>query len=382
MLAKIQFFLLQVFRYFPIFLIKKPFGYKVPFHAMMPVVGYFHLAVEKRVHRQLWPLLGIFLYGIVLSIFYGHYVGIARCLQAIGLILMSDYMLSKFKLEDFIKVSRAMLILSLVYLLFEYMILGIPHYKVILPGIKIFRFNGLVGESNFSAICIALAMLLTLLYDKKKYFVFLGLISLILFASRIAFILFILGALGLLINRFAKKLGKWLVILFASIPFLFPLFIWTIESFFSDRIKLLVEKIVNGRYVINACFLKMFFDNPLGVGYFRGRSMYKHYGKKGSTLIENGLFRYAGDFAWTEYEHHNLFMQTLSELGIIGYSLLAYFIYQLIKRYDERHFLAFYIFSLTFVGFSSLNGYNEFILYFMIAFLLSNIKASEQSNVA
>lgn len=382
MLEKIHSFILQIFRYFPIFLIKKPIGHKFPLHAFMPLVGYWHVVRERAVNRLLWPLLSLFGVGIFLSLFHGHYLGVARCLQTMGIILLADFLVLNFKQSDFIVMARSILILSLVYLAVEYAFLGIPYRKMILPGVKWIRFSGLVGESNFSAICIALLTVHSLFFDKKKYYVLIGLISLVLFASRIAIILFLLGAFGIFIHRFLKKLGKLSVYSLGAIPFFFPLFIFMIESFATDKVKLLVEKIVNGRYVINACYLKMFFENPLGVGYFRGRSMYKHYGLKGSSLIENGLFRYPGNFAWTEYEHHNLFMQTLSELGFWGYGLLIFFVWQIFRRYQEELFLSFYLFAITLVGFSSLNGYNEYILYFMIAFLLKQIQSHGQVDAA
>ena len=161
----------------------------------------------------------------------------------------------------------------------------------------------------------------------------------------------------------------------------FPVFVFIIETFASDRIKLLHEKIVNGRYVISICYLKMFSENILGVGYFRGRSMYKDYAYKGTSLTKNGMFEYTESFPSMEYEHHNLFMQVLSELGIIGYGLFGYFVLKTLSRYTKENFLAFYLFAITLVGFSSLNGFNEFILYFIFAFLIYKIEEQERPRV-
>jgi hypothetical protein len=353
----------------PFYLAKAPFRKNYYFHLFMPLVGGIYYLIERKINKFYLPFYFLVIYGAFLSLIYKDLSSGIRCLQLFLLLGFSNYLLAFFKQEDFERLARIVIVTSAFYIIFEAYFVGFIAFKdmglnlnIILP-----RYLGIIGESNFTSVMLV-GLSFFALVKKQKAYALLGIVSLFPLCSRVAIVMVLMGFFFILLQKYMRNhFNKFLTIIFLCL-FLSPLIFSGLELILTDDLKLLLNKILSGRYVINLSYIEMLKDYPLGVGYFRSPTLFKYYSEVGSTLLTDGLIHYG----FFKYQPHNLLLQVLSEFGFIGYALFFWFNWRLLNLITLAKSNLGIPFIIILIGFTTLNGLSEFILYFTYAWIIKS----------
>lgn len=225
------------------------------------------------------------------------------------------------------------------------------------------RIGGIVGEPNFSAFALSLP-LLYFLKGKKWLPICLILLNLLLLQSRSALIFLIflifftfIYSLNFLSKNLKCMINKYLFIFIFMSPFV----ISGIYNAAGDSHKKILVKKLSTRFYLNDYYLSLGLANPLGVGLQKGQKYYKEKGESFRIKTSKKL-----RIKWIERaEQHSLFLQVISEFGIIIYFIL----FLIILKYDCLH--NSYTLNSILVMLVFTNGLNELTLFigFIYAYL-------------
>lgn len=341
-------------------ILKAPLGIKLYLNIIPILIGAYTIIKNKRWAISSFHLLYLMLFinGLMLT-FNKDLYSIARlgqvvCLSGFSLSLVKW---NKKELKNFFLYT---LLISTIAFLIEIVWYGPVGEPKHFFGFLVSRYNGPVGESNYSAILIAGIGLLSL-YKKYWYFFAWALVLLFYTASRTGALVLSVGLLLYIIFliidiKYKRMFNRTFLIALLLSPFIIILF----NKYANIDYKITVENISNGRYFLFIPYLDMGLDNIFGVGYFNGRLLYPTYLEPIKSLVDSIRGHQMN-------EQHNIFIQVFSEFGVIGYMIFILFLFKvyidLSKKCDEEFIMLFFV--LLF-GYSFLNGLNDMIIYFFI----------------
>lgn len=373
-MQRLKIFVIKSINLLPFALLKAPFNFKLYFNIMYPIWGLSYYFVAKRIARPLLLLLAMALCSLSVTLYYQDYYNLFRIGQLIGLFSFPFFLAEVLNEELCILWAKRLLFCCIIFAVVEFSFSGLSMSKI-MYGHQLYGLRGILGEPNFTGTLI-LGLTLILSTQKFKWPFIVSPILLLLLLNRSSILVYILFLLLTVISWLMK--GPTRDVFFKSISsllmvlnFLTP-FIWIIvNTLISPISKRLLEVLSNGRYHLFVSYSYMGMDFPFGVGFYRGP---KH--------VEEYYHRYLSDLSHASsdinLQQHNLFIQVWSEFGPIGYLLFWLFLGHLFWRiYGHKPHIAF-VFSLFLLSFQFLNGFGEFILYFMFAFVMLSAKKKRQ----
>ena len=137
-------------------------------------------------------------------------------------------------------------------------------------GINLQRYQGVIGEFNYTAILLSGLGLIFLISKNYKYSLF-AYLMIFLTASRGAFIPLILYVFSLSINfLFGKKVFKFFIWTILIFILAYPIFILIIDSASNADIKKILNDFSSLRYSLHVGYAQMGMENMFGFGYFNG----------------------------------------------------------------------------------------------------------------
>jgi len=185
-------------------------------------------------------------------------------------------------------------------------------------GIAGYRAFGFLGDS-FSAVMVFL--LLFYMINNDKYYAFMSGLVLIMMGGKTAIVMvFLCVALYLLFikkSATSKVLGAALVTCLVTVPFVLDVIVSNLQH---------VEYSMMNRLISYKLGIEYFLESPVfGIGINQGlkRSMYDAI----SLAEAEGITKY-----YPVYQVQNAYLRTLSETGLIGFSLMLIFVYFLLSR--------------------------------------------------
>lgn len=361
--------------YFPCFVCKYPLFAGLKLILIMPIVGLLNFITMRQIHKLFWPLLGLIFVGLFHSLYFPDSVVFIRLCQLFGMVCFAQYLTEKFTSDDFERLEQSLLILSALFLVGEIFISGFIPDKEILPGVRVYRLLGIVGESNYSGLICAL-ITISLWLRRRSWWVLLGVATVLITSSRISFLILLCGGAWSLFSFLNANHQRKTLKTLAVIILLYPLLLWGVEKVLPLEAQKIVNHLYSGRFTIHSSYMAMFFDNPFGVGYFRGPELFADYSQVGSKLMLSG-YLYPIDHI-PVYQQHGLFIQVLSEFGIIGYALFVVFVWQLLSNALANGTKVAYLLIVALGGFLTLNTLSDFALFYsVVRFSLSSNKYSD-----
>lgn len=347
----------------PVFVSKLPvlMGFKLIF--IMPAVGLLHLASSLRLSPMLWPLVSLIFIGVANTLFQQDLPGLVRLGQVFSMLCFAQYLMDHFSSADFERLERSLLVAAALYLVGEAAFVGFIPDKEILPGVRVPRLLGIVGESNYSGMLCAVVTV-SIWLRKKSWWCLLGTVTVLLTSSRISMLVLLMGACW---PGLGKLPGRWQVRLLWSALLLwlcYPLVLWALEKCLPLETQRVVHHLYSGRFGIHLSYLAMFRDHPFGVGYFRGPQLFTDYAALGSQLMQSG-YQYPIDHP-PVYQQHGLLIHVLSEFGILGYAMMAYFFVKAMSQSLLKNPTVAFGLMCALTGFLTLNVLSDFTLIFSL----------------
>lgn len=309
-------------------------------HLLLPLIGILGFLKNRTIDTRIKYLLGMFLIGMFLGLYFKSLESILRVCQLLGIILAANYLITaRLKFLIFGKIILVTSVLVLVYdLIF---VAPLIHTHL---GLNVYRYKGLLREYNFSA---ALYFCIFVIFERnnKKTLMLLTVVLILSTFSRGAMVPLILYyPLKLICTKFEKiKLPLGVII------FTFPLWVQLVNHV-DKNLYDYIDKVSSYRISIQRTVLNEVEKTPQGVGYFRGRAILEEYVKSKTVKFD----------AW---EPHNVFVQVLFEFGYIGYLLIAMFTFLCLLRAKKP-----YICLSGMILFSNLNGLHELSFYLLMLF--------------
>jgi len=349
--------------FLPFYLAKQWHDNKIFLQLFMPLVGVYEFFKRPLIKSYLLPLFLIFFFGIFQSLYLHDFEGIIRCVQAIFLIYFGQFLYGIANKENHFIMIKSIFFASILYLFLEILFTDIYLKKEFIPGFHLYRFYGIVGESNFSGLLFSL-MIMMCLYYRKYLWSLLYFLLIVTTMSRTYFSLAVIGVLGFFVVRNLKIKSKCLSLLGIALVILLPILLLLTEKYGSDSLKVFLAIKTNGRYPIWITHLVIFKNNPFGVGYFNAHELFQSYASQGSTIILNGKFKLVD----APLFQHNMLIHTISEFGFWGYGLLIWFLVNFTRKVYHNPEILF-LFMIMLLGCCSLNIFHEFSFYFFLAFL-------------
>lgn len=317
-------------------LLKAPVGFPLFLNILMPLAGMLHFIITLRFRSIFFPMLifcGVaFLGGIYNQIDAPSHI---RILQIVGLVLFANYV---SLINSSYLINRTVLYSTIVFSIVFCLELvtgasGSRHLDIfgplsgslqpILAATRVPRFEGVYGEWNFSAAAVSMVAVLALLAKMRVSFVVLVVI-LAGFVSRGGFGAVILAFMVYLVGRINLRVSALISMAFVSVFAAFPIIVTLFNLSIDDLLRGEIGYYTSRRFIHWINFLDFGWSNPLfGVGYFSGIDYYQ------STVTDwvFGIYSFIGGAQYQEA--HNLFIDVFGELGVICYSILAFFVTKL-----------------------------------------------------
>lgn len=338
-------------------------------HVFMPILGLVQLIKSKRIPDRLTTLfLLIFLTPLIISLVNFDLYGIKRASLTALLIYFSIFLRENYSKDELVLFLRNGVFLYVFVFILEFLLAPYIQMKYIFPGISEFRLpilNGGTGFSNHTGMFLAGAFGF-FLFQRKRKLALLSFLAIIPTWSRFALISVLVFLLFFLINKISRKIMLYASYSMVIICFLSPLLHIGVEKGLGEDLKKKVAVFSHDRTILPLIFLEVFKDNPLGVGVDRSQDYYMDYRHKGSSLLENKTIQ----LVYKSIGPHNTFIKILCEYGFLSYLFFAAFTFQLLRRdflTNNGDFAP--VFSITIMGYLSLNGFTEFFLYWLIAIM-------------
>lgn len=358
----IDFFKIASLILLPISLIKRVDG-----HTTYLQVLYLLFGLYSFYNYKLWKNKAIYVVsaGFILNILSAYYIGHRFQIFEYGQLGLLISLVWLFKEDytdlDFIKYAKVVTVisiaLSLFYILFAKNIYGYRAYF----GIP--RVGGIVGEPNFSAFASLIPWII-FYKNKIRKWMLISLIPLMWTESRSIFIFFFVLFTLELASKVTPKLLVKLKLLFLIFLLSTPAILAISYEFAPNKTKTFLVKKFSTRFYLANYYSKLGVKHPLGVGLANGHS---HYVKKGEAFRKQ-VERDIKDRRIEKNEQHSIFVQILSEFGIIIYVILSTFI--LFKVFPMLPAIP----NSLLAGFSSLvfiNGLNELSTFILIGYILN-----------
>ncbi|MCB9062399.1 MAG: O-antigen ligase family protein [Halobacteriovoraceae bacterium] len=348
-------------------ILKRPMQHNLFFNAIPLLFGLGHLLFLKKVNKLFWPYLIMLGIGIANAFVLGECVSLIRIGQVICLISFAHFSCEYISKDNLKKICEYIVYIGGIQLLLEIIIHGPVGLPKMYFGFSLPRFEGPIGESNYSGLIFGVACMVHLSF-KKYYFAlfsFLGVIASVSRTTTVMIIFFL--AFYLLLKLSNENIRKYWSIIVVCILSTTPIVVYLLYHHADYEVLDFIEKKSSGRFFLLVPYLNMGIENIFGVGYFRGIERYPEYLE---PIIE-----FTSKFRKPQInEQHNIFMQVFSEFGPIGYVPFLIFLLQLFFRvsYKKEDLWKVAILMSLFIGFSFLNGLNSFSLYLLLGFCLKN----------
>jgi hypothetical protein len=310
----------------------------IKLHVLFPLLGFFSFIEDRKINKEIIPLVAMSLIGALLALFYKDMSSFYRVVQLTGIIFATNYVMKKdIDIVKFADIALAASGLVLLYDLFQNQ--PLIHYYFDQP---IPRYKGIIREYNFSG---AVYFLLFYIYDSKKLRTksILSLLLMLSTFSRGAMVCVAVYPIVKLVLNLQPRVRYLAFYGVAFLPFIFISF-KTLSPSFYDKI----DRMSSFRISIQERALQELKDKPYGVGYFRGRAILL-------DAIHNEKPKFDA------VEPHNVFVQVLYEFGFIGFILFLASLHMTVMK--SRNSLAI---IMGLMLFSNLNGLHELAFYMLV----------------
>ena len=338
--------------------LKVPLGIKLFLNIIPVLIGLFYIVKQRRVDRFIAPALIMIFLNMVLGIYLKDWMTLIRLGQLTCMLGFSYFICDWINEERLLLVCRYMIIISCITFILEIFFKGAVSAKHIAFNFYLPRFEGPMGESNFTAIIFAVCSMVFFHY-KKWMFSGLSFILIVLCASRtsaIMVLLFIIFNLMFLKRRDYLRYVAGVMFFFMLIS---PFMIWLIERYADLPIRSALERASAGRYYLQVAYVDMGIKNILGVGYFNGWNQFMEYLTPYLPIVDSIRTH-------QNNEQHSIFIQVFSEFGVIGYLFFIWQILNVCKMIMKQNAELLFLISVVFFGYCFLNGLSDFILYLVI----------------
>lgn len=351
-------------RSFPVYVSKYPLFAGIKLVVLTPLIGALNLVISRRIDRRFWPLVSLIFIGLSLALTQQSFNSALRLAQLLGLVGFAQYLAEHFADEDYAQLEKSLLTLAAGWLFAECLWFGWIPDKEILPGIRVSRLEGIVGESNYSGLLCAIVTA-SIWVRRRSWWCALGLVTVLLTSSRVALIVLVLAATIGLFVKLPQRLGRRLLQVFLLLLLSYPFILFGTEHLTTIEQQRWINQIYSARFSIHLSYLAMFFEHPFGVGYFHGPELFAQYAGLGSKLMLSG-HTYPIDHA-PVYQQHGLFIQVLSEFGVLGYIVFSYFLWKLLENALMRSMGTAFLLVTSMCGFVSLNVLGDFTFFYVIS---------------
>lgn len=262
------------------------------------------------IDKKVYPLFGLVFINLIFLFINPSLDMLLRSTQLISIIFCLNLLISKFSLKELNYFLYSMLIIASIYTLNDLISSNyIESYKSILT-IPITRiYFGIIGEPNYTAILLGLASIISLQLNKKPLS-FLFFVNCIPAASRTVLLMFFVFFISKLVLKFSPKLLKAVKIPFLVLLFTTPLLYPTILENVNKEQKLKINIFSSERFDLQTAYATIIRHKPLGLGYMQG--------KKELEVSPYGFYK--------KLDHHNIYLQFLSEFGFLGGILFLIFL--------------------------------------------------------
>lgn len=351
----------------PIYLISRILGKNLYLYTLIYFQGLYYYFKRPKISKVMLPFFILFICSALFSLINKDFLGFRRSIQVILMLGFSHFLVFNFNSNEREQLLKNCIIIFSLFFVVEFIIGYRPLTRSLsLFGFELKQFQGAMGNPNHTGIAIASLANLFLINKNYKFWAWSS-VLILMTLSRSAAITFFLGFLIPFIDRIPKKLfvifSKSFVIGLISIPLL----LFFLEHSLSNSAKLIIDNLSSYRYTLQLSFLEMFKDNIWGVGHDYSHNLFNAYKMKGSTLLTEGIVT----LPWSDNGSHSTWVKILVELGVWGYLIFSYFIWKLTNLGLKNDFKITYAFLVLMIGFSSLNGLNEFSFYLYLSFFIA-----------
>ena len=288
------------------------------FHVMPLVIGIFNLRHFRTISSAAYPLIGMFIVSIIISMYMSSLDSFVRSFQFLLLVSFFDFVLRNITIEKIKLYIYSPAIVALIVLIYD-LVVGnfIPASKNLFGFDITRRYWGVTNEPNFSAAALGILFLLCMHLNKKK----LATVYLLLCIptmSRNIIIMLVVFTFFSFVYRYLAQFLRGLSFAFVIFSILLPMTIGYIDDQIQDRplLQYKLSILTSERNDLYARYRYMFLENPMGVGLMNGKKL---------LAIPNKKYSF-----YKHLEQHNLFVQILTEFGIVGFILWAFFITKMI----------------------------------------------------
>lgn len=313
----------------------------IKLNIIYPLLGLISIYKDRKISKEIIPMLGLCVIGVILGLYYKDFTSIVRVIQLLGIVLAGNYLVNnKIDVKVFARSVLTMSLLVLCYdlirnepLIHHYFGQGIPRYK------------GIIREYNFSG---ALYFTLFVAFERLKLKKEVCLSLLLLFStfSRGAMVCLALYPIMMFLLNTVSKV-KYIVLAGVVVA---PFLVFSINSFNKPLYNKL-DKLSSYRFSIQKRSFEEVVKKPIGVGYFRGREILH-------KAIKNEKVPFDAS------EPHNIFIQVIYEFGFLGFALFITSMFMFLKRAREPLPLIMGV-----ILFSNLNGLHELAFYTLVIIL-------------
>ena len=355
---------------------------KVYFHILMPLIGLFQLTKKTfYISKYTLPLAALGGYSLLHSLVLKEYYSMMRSIQLIGIFGFFGYCLKSLTKEDFLSISKKIILLSILYIPIEFFFSSNIRYfwrNIGVISIHFVRLHGFLGNSSFTGALLS-GLMLIFLHSKQRVYFLTCILLIYLTASRGAMLVVFLTPIFYYLAKLRPL--KSILLVFSSILIIAsPFSTVVLRGLLNNESIEYLDFLSTSRLFINQIYLDKFKRNKLGFGY-RSQARLKisdeeimHFKSKLSDrgIIDFSLkdnktvdyLQYIRTWKRNGYEEHNIFLETLIVLGIPGYALLSIF-FAIVVFNTLSYFVI-----LSFMPFLFINGLHEFIFYFSLAYFI------------
>lgn len=275
------------------------------------------------------PILGLI---VCVFITVAFYLDISLLTSFIRTAIFLVFILMFLQNSNFDNLFKKKIMISFIFGVVLNIILGILYYLVQSKFMYSGDFSGIRNDRNYYASLIAIAIsisILNMINSNKKIFWSLLLVFLLfgglLSGSRTFLISLVWSILLLFLLLFSRNYKKilLLIFIFSILSIVFWDYIEPPLKIIINRFKLDDVKTANDRFLAWSYYMKMTFSSPFS--FLFGNSSKIGYGSSTYTIVQ-----------------HNLFVESISEIGFLGSLLLFYSYFSLFKKMRKHKIKSLY----------------------------------------
>ena len=321
---------------------------------LMPLIGLADILKSRMVNIEIIPILILPLISFIQFLFHKDFYSLIKTIQLAFNIFFFNFLIKTLKKNHISKILQYSLIISIASIMINMIAeQRVPSIKSFLGFSIDFRYMGLTGEPNYSAIFSFFIFLISISIKKYKISIF-SLIPILFNGSRAVYLaIFIFVTYKTLEKTLPKKSLKYIVIfnliLLPALPFITK----SLYENTSTKNKNFLMHKSSHRIPYQNLYIQKFLNKPFGFGYYRSKKQVK----------ANEVPKYS----FKIIDQHNTYLQILTEFGIIGFLAFSFFIYKLFSFFT----ISKQIILISFLNaFYFVNGLNELSLYLFIGSLI------------